>query len=78
VKFSLCIYEVDVRLRVQYNSENLVSDIVSNHPMFWSDMMGHLIILKRDVVSCQSTINQNYTVYQLAYNLLSNNIKYFS
>jgi hypothetical protein len=30
-----------------------LSDIVSDHPMFWSDMIGHLIILKRDVVSCQ-------------------------
>jgi hypothetical protein len=40
------------------------SDIVSDHPMFWSDMIGHLIILKRDIVSCHSTRNQNRNNYQ--------------
>jgi hypothetical protein len=41
-----------------------LSDIVSDHPMFWSDMIGHLIILKMDVVSCHSTRNQNRNNYQ--------------
>jgi hypothetical protein len=40
-----------------------LSDIVSDQPMFWSDMIGHLIILKRDVVSCHSTRNQNRNNY---------------
>jgi hypothetical protein len=40
------------------------SDIVSDQPMFWSDMIGHLIILKRDVVSCYIAINQNRNNYQ--------------
>jgi hypothetical protein len=35
------------------------SDIVSDQPVFWLDMIGHLIILKRDVVNCHSTRNQN-------------------
>ena len=41
--------------RVQYTLKTW-SDIVSDQPMFLSDMIGHLIILKRDVVSCHSTI----------------------
>ena len=32
--------------------------------MFWSDMIGHLVILKRDVVTCHSTRNQNSNNYQ--------------
>jgi hypothetical protein len=42
------------------------SDIVSDQPMFlsMSDMIGHFVILKRDVVSCHSTINQNRSNYQ--------------
>jgi hypothetical protein len=36
-----------------YQVLKTLSDIVSDRPMFWSDMIGHLIILKRDVVSCQ-------------------------
>jgi hypothetical protein len=37
------------------------SDIVSDQPMFLSDMMGHLIILKRDVVSCHTHILKTKT-----------------
>jgi hypothetical protein len=32
--------------------------------MFRCDMIEHLIILKRDVVTCHSTINQNRNNYQ--------------
>ena len=37
-----------------YNSFTSEShQIVSDQPMFWSDMIRHLIILNRDIVSCQ-------------------------
>jgi hypothetical protein len=51
--------------RGQYNSENLVRHCVrpTQKGMFWSDMIGHLIILNRDIVSV-STRNPNRNNYQ--------------